>query len=1321
MGAHSFVAVLCAAIMVPASPSLAQTARKSHLSEHLSFQDVNAFAQDSLGYMWIATLGGLNRYNGYAFEQFLHNPSDSTSLLNDFVFALLVDSSDRLWIGTARGVCRYDFESETFVSYPGVPFSATTYGFFEDHDGHIWTATPQGPGRIETGSRSVVFPGPEKNVNLLWEDRQGHLWMGMTGDQGLAVNRNGALWDFHTLPGSRSVTCIYVDPQGIWWLGTNEGVILFDPANHSSHLPSSPFPAGEQVNRAKITFIKEVEPLKVIIGTETDGFYLYDMMAKTLSHNTPARFNPHNSAQLHNCFIDRQKNVWIGTYDKGIAIGNKQSDHFNQDEILSGKVEGKFVTRVMEDQGHNLWIGTRYNGLYRYAADGAFSAYKISDFIPDYNEFLEVVYIDSKNRIWIAFESKLIIATADPAGRLRIDRKLDIDNVRVVKEGRDGVFWLGSWNGIFRTELERSAVRMERKDSSNITDICILDSGEVLYASYERGIFRIGADGTGPQRLGFPDGAEAIARTTVTLYEDGLGRLWLGSYGNGLLCRTGERCTRISAADGLPNNNVLCFQEDLNGDIWASTSHGISRLKPSGESFRISNYYNDGAFPADQYHEKSGCRTHDGSICFGGNHGLTFFNPSGFQPNSNPPLVHIEDLKIFNQSIRPAPQGSVLKKSLLLTDGIVLNHRQRTISLDYAGIDFYTSNNLTYKYKLEGFDKRWNDVGTHRRASYSNIPPGDYTFLVTAINEDGVESAAPARLNVIVKSAPWFTWRAWTAYSFIVALLAFFILRSIFNARLNRQRAELERSEKEREKEISKMKITFFTNISHELRTPLTLISAPLEKLLNEDRIDAGSRDLVAVADRNAHRMLQLINQLMDSVKIENGVLSLNVKKVDIISLLEHIHESFRYRAEQKKIDLVFSPHVSSLTLWADADKIEKILYNLLSNAINHTPGNGKVMLDTFVQDEKFVVSVSDTGEGIPPEKLDGLFVRYRKIEGSSGSKPDYSGSGIGLHYTRTLVEKHKGQISARLRPEGGMVFSFTLPLGDAYSDKEKEEGGSDSQSLLSGYEYDSAHPGKASGSGRGARILVVEDNVELKEFLVGLLSRDYRVRSSTNGREALDMLKKEAPDLILSDVIMPGLSGYDLCASVKQDPEFCHIPVVLLTAKTSMPEQVEGLESGADVYICKPFSIDYLQLAIKNLLHRKELLQRYFSTPKPEAGGLPEESLSGRDKTFLDRLTKLLEEELDNPDLNVDQMALSLGFSRTALYHKIKGLTGLSPNDFVRNYRFKCAGELLLDSSAQLVEIAERTGFSSYSYFSKAFKQHFGVAPKAYRSSRGR
>ncbi len=1308
------------------------TSRRS--SSHISFLNVNSFCEDSLGYMWIATLGGLNRYNGYEFMQYMHDVADSTSLNDDFVFSLLCDSSNRLWVGTTVGVNRYDFATNSFERYSGI--TAPVYSFYEDSGGRIRVASTAGTGWVDTANRRVELDGPQRNVNLYWEDSSRRLWVGMSEDEGLAVRKDGDQWEYYSLPGNRWVTDRYGDPQGMWWLGTNAGLVMFDPVSRTFKDPPPAFRDNDRLGKTRISFIREIEPLKLLIGTTTQGMFLYDILSQTMQHNEPRQLNPLYSSQLLSCYIDKKKNVWVGSYDKGFAVGNRYLDYFNSDHTLSDLFKNKFITRVVADRYDNLWISTRYDGLYCYTSTGKLTTYNVrnSALFPAGNDFLESLFIDSHDRIWIGFDNWLVVGDISADGHIRSWKRADLKHVRVVKEDHHGNIWLGTWTELLRIERGQPLDAMKKiyptEGVANIPDICVLRSGDLLFSSYGEGVFRIGEDGAAPELQHPAVEAKPVTDRCITMFEDSEQRLWMGSYGNGALCLSEGKYTVFNWKDGLPGNNVLCFQEDINGCMWMSTSYGISKLKFSAAGTVFTNYFSSDGTLGDQYHEKAGCRHSDGRIFFAGNHGLTFFNPDNILPNRTPPVVRLEDLKVSNQSVQPSPDGPVLTKSIALTDKITLDHTQTNISLDYVGFDFIAPGKLTYKYRMEGIDPEWNDVGSFRRASYSNLRPGRYTFRVSAVNGDGVASVRPASLQIVVKPAPWFSWPAWLLYSLLLVTVVVTLVRFWFKTKMNAQLLEFEHNEREREKEISEMKINFFTNISHELRTPLTLISAPLEQLMSLRSSDSTGIRLLHTISRNVQSMLRLIDQLLDFGKIENGVLYLRVDRVELMEQIRCIQDGFTYTAERKHIRLAFKPHTPRMELWIDTDKLEKILHNLLSNALKYTPKNGSVTIATSEvsaaeaigkypkldpgREMPFVeITVTDSGPGIPAEKLDELFVRYRQINGSSGFRPDYGGSGIGLHYTKRLVEKHNGQIVAGIRPEGGMAFSFILPTEDIYSEIEKTHG--ETGVLSGGMETGQPKQPEPAGQKHPYTVLIAEDNIELMDFIRTILSDHYRLIEALDGDKAWDLAQKESPDLILSDVIMPGMSGYQLCSQVKQNPALSHIPVVLLTAKTAIFDQVEGLEQGADAYICKPFNVDYLLLTIKNLFMSRDRLRQFFSTPQTDGNISIPVSLNPHDKKFMDKLTGLLEQQLSNPNLNIDYIARDLGFSRTGLYRKIKGLTDMSPIDFMTSYRLRQAAEMIIDNERQLSDIAEQTGFSSYSYFSKSFKKHFGVTPKEY------
>lgn len=1304
------------------------------VSSKISYLNVQSFCQDSLGYMWIATLHGLNRYNGYEFNQYFYDKEDSTSLDNDMVFALYLDSSHRLWIGTLTGVNLYDFEHNTFIHYKNSNgHSANVYSFYEDHSGDVWVATHEGLGLIDTIHQKVIFSAKTNCiVYSIWEDNSQRLWMGTS--MGLAENKNDSLWKYYPLPDHRQeLTSIYKDPKGAWWMGTNAGMICFDPLSRSFlKLPSSNL-EQPQLALSRISFIIEIDQLKLLIGTASHGLFQYDILSQTIEQNTPWRLNNFDSSELLCCYVDHQKNVWIGSYDKGFSVWNKSLEYFNGEHRLSELVENNFVTRIVEDHFGNLWIGTRYNGLYHYTPSGKIKIYNAtnSDLLND-NKPIESLFIDSENRIWIGLADQLIAADIFPNGNINILKQKKFTQVRTMKEDKSGNLWIGSWNGLFKIKSNNAInEKLPPYYHGNIPDVCILDSGDVLFSSYGQGIFRLAKDDTIARIVEVPENAIFAAQACVTLFEDSQNRIWAGSYGHGLICVDKSQIRTFTKKDGLSNNNVLCFQEDSEGFIWMSTSNGISKLNPTDKTF-INYSSNDGTL-GNQYHEKGGLKHTDGRIFFTGNHGLTFFNPLVVLPHKEPPVVVLEDLKIFNRSIRPEPNSLNLIKNISYASSITLNHKQSNFSLDYTAFDFIAANKLNYAYKLEGFDERWNYMGNFRRASYSSLPAGSYNFRVKAINRDGVESIQPASIQIKVKPAPWFSWQAWVLYFLIFISAIYYLFRLVFKVKMNRKLLEVEHNERLREQEIAEMKMNFFTNISHELRTPLTLISAPIEQLANQEELRGTNKKLMDTISRNVSNMLRLINQLLDFSKIENGTLTLLVQKEDLILHIKNIHDVFLYPAAKKQIEITFTPHISSLVLWVDTDKLEKILNNLLSNALKHTPEKGHINITTQALNKAdvelkysgkissscnsyFEIEVTDSGQGIQENKLGELFRRYRRINGPSGLKPDYGSSGIGLHYTKHLVEEHNGQIRAKVHPEGGMIFSFILPIDDVYTDNEKQ---TSTELLITTLQNNNHSNKKKPEIKKQHTILIVEDNSELLEFIKELLSVDYKTLEATDGNQGWELVQEKSPDLILSDVLMPGMSGYQLCNLVKTHLEHSHIPVILLTAKSTIYDQVEGLEKGADQYICKPFNVDYLLLTIKNLFKARDKLRQYYSTPQTSAEKeipIPV-GLSEYDKRLMGKLTVILEKELPNPELNIDYIGRDLGLSRTSFYRKMKGLMNMTPIEFLSSYRLKKAAEMLLEGTLSLSEISDKTGFSSYSYFSKSFKKHFGVPPKKYKT----
>lgn len=783
-----------------------QPSREERLSEHLSLLDVTSFAQDRFGHIWIGTLGGLNKYNGYEFEHFYNEPGDPASLSSDFVFTLHYESQqDRLWVGTISGLCRYNPEDEGFIRCVE---GYSVYDIHQDTEGYLWLATPVGALRYDPESGESAIQRPGTDVKVYWEDDHGKLWMGTNGS-GIGTRTHADVWEMIPVPQKRTVTCIFQAPDRNWWLGTDDGLLFFDPTTRTFVEPSGIQTLRQAVSHTGINFLREVEPMKVLVGTSTQGVYLYNILSQRLEHNKPSCYNPKRSSQAQCCFIDENGMVWIGTYDKGFFIAKKQSDYFCTDQTLNDAVRNKFCTRIVPGKDGAMWISTRYDGIFRYEKDGRYTYYSsdnllygnsVNDSPASGKDFLEAILIDSKGKIWAAFESCLVMGRVE-GKRLAPEKKTMLRNVRTIKESENGTVWCGTWTGLY--EVGKSGALADKavcRIPGNVPEFIFQKDGTMLVSVYSDHIYTFEPGKGAPTALILPEPYAEIARNCITLSRDRRGNLWLGSYYHGMACIGADgNYFRLTEGDGLPSNNVLCFQEDNTGTMWASTHSGIVRIDPDKDRLRATTFNLRSLFPGEQYHEKSGGISTGGVLFFGGNHGVTYFHPADIPANTDAPRINIEDLKVFNKSLTPQDVSGLLTRDINHTREVVLGHSQKTITIDYAGIDYFSSNNLSYRYQLEGLDKEPVSVGTHRRASYPNLPSGKYTFRVWAIGEDGQTSTAPAELGIRIKKSPWVSTPALALYIVLLLLFLSSLIMTLTVVKKNRAREEQARQAKEKE------------------------------------------------------------------------------------------------------------------------------------------------------------------------------------------------------------------------------------------------------------------------------------------------------------------------------------------------------------------------------------------------------------------------------------------------------------------------------------------------------------------------------------------
>ena len=791
--------------------------------------------------------------------------------------------------------------------------------------------------------------------------------------------------------------------------------------------------------------------------------------------------------------------------------------------------------------------------------------------------------------------------------------------------------------------------------------------------------------------------------------------------------------TSYSAKDGLPTDVLSSLAEDTKGDIWIGSESGLSKMDIVNHHF--DNYLKQEIGEELSFEESTAIRAEDGRLLFGTNRGLLCFTPELIRKNSYVPGIVLSGLKIANKDVVPRPE-SVLPESLNSLSHLYLSHKENTVTLSFAALDMSFPENVKYAYMLDGFDKEWNYVGKQRTATYTNLPKGNYVFRVKSTNGAGIWVENERALRITVKPSFWETPYAYVIYTLgfmLILLVGAYTLFVIYRLK----------HEVSVEQQVTDMKLRFFTNISHELRTPLTLIEGPLEYILKRSDLSKDVREQLQVVERNTHRMLRLVNQILDFRKIQNHKMKLCIEQIDIVAFVHKIMENFESIAESNKIDFIFETEQPKLKLWVDADKVEKIVFNLLSNAFKYTQPGKTITVFIHENEDTVTVGVQDQGIGISENKKASLFVRFETLLDKNLFNPN--SSGIGLSLVKELVEMHHASIHVDSKEGEGSCFSVDFLKGkDHYgenaefvlSDNVEIIGEASKHSLPVDVEtpvvavpedkpeaVPAADEADKASVSETKTMLLIEDNLELRFFLRSIFSQRFRIIEAANGVEGLEKAIKYVPDIIISDIMMPEKDGITLVKELREELTTSHIPIVLLTAKTDMDTKLQSLELGADSYITKPFSATYLEARVDNLLARRQKLRQFYcdhlmdiNPPKVENEEEEVDVMSQQDRRFLEQLTNFMERNIDNGELVVDDLVHEMAVSRSVFFKKLKSLTGLAPIEFIKEMRVKRAAQLIETGEFNMTQISYMVGINDPRYFSKCFKQRFGMTPTEYR-----
>lgn len=1318
------------------------------INEGLSQSTVFSIDQDKRGNMWFATYDGVNKYDGYAFTVYQHNEDDPNSIANDISRIVKTDSQGRVWIGTRDGLSRYDEEKDIFQNffYEKKGKHLQVNGIEEISPEQLLISTPEGLIMFDIKESKFIddsFSTAMHKTIASTLYRQGDLIYIGTPTDGL-YNYSITQKTFEkVIPilGTKQIQAILQQsPTRIWVATEGAGLFLINPKTKEIknylHSPSNP----KSISSNYIRSLAMDSQNRLWIGTFNDLNIYHEGTDSFASYSSnPVENGSLSQRSVRSIFMDSQGGMWLGTYFGGLNYYHPIRNRFKNIRNIPYKnsLSDNVVSCIVEDKDKNLWIGTNDGGLNLYnPITQRFTSYTLQE---DENargigsNNIKAVYVDEK---------KSLVYIGTHAGGLSIlhrnggqvenfnqrNSQLVNENVYAILPDGEGNLWLGTLSALVRFNPEkRSFTTIEKeKDGTPVVSKQITtlfrDSHKRLWIGGEEGVSVFQQEGLDIQKASILPVSNVTKLFTNCIYEASNGVIWVGTR-EGFYCfnEKDKQIKRYNTTNGLPNNVVYGILEDSFGRLWLSTNRGISCFNPESEKFR--NFTESDGLQSNQFNTSSYCRTSVGQMYFGGINGITTFRPELLLDNPYTPPVVITKLQLFNKVVRPDDETGILTKNISETESITLKSWQTAFSIEFVVSNYISGQHNTFAYKLEGYDKEWYYLTDSRTVSYSNLPQGTYQFLVKAANSDGKWNPIPTALEIIVLPVWYKTWWALLIFfatfaGFITFVFRFFWMRKSMEAQL-----EIERRDKEHQEEINQMKMRFFINISHELRTPLTLILTPLQEIINKIS-DRWTRNQLEYIQRNANRLLHLVNQLMDYRRAELGVFELKAKKGNAHQLIQDNFLFYDKLARHKKITYTLHSELEDKEVLFDANYLELIVNNLLSNAFKYTESGQSIIVTLKEENGWLLLQVSDTGIGIPINKQGKIFERFYQIES------EHVGSGIGLSLVQRLIELHHGRIELDSEENKGSTFSVYLPQDLsvykpselASNDEQNEEEQVYSTNSKAMYFIDTEkveNESVESGDKKRGTILIVEDNNEIRRYLSNGLADLFNTLEAGNGEEALEKLKDNEVDVIVTDVMMPVMDGIKLCKNVKQNIRTCHIPVIILSAKTDIKDQMEGLQMGADDYIPKPFSLAILTTKIQNMMRtRRRMLDKYAKSLEVE----PEKiTFNAMDEALLKRAMTIVEKNMDNIEFSTDEFAREMNMSRSNLHLKLKAITGESTIDFIRKIRFNEAAKLLKDGRYTVAEVSTMVGFNTPSYFATSFKKYFGCLPTEYiKKSKG-
>lgn len=1338
-----------------------------NVTDGLSNNQVNAIFKDSEGFMWIGTMGGLNRYDGNSFRNFQNEVNDTTSIISNNIEEIYEDHINRIWINTFDGVNIYDPVKDVFIRNFNNEleklsiYETEIYEIYFDSLKNLWVSggneiiynynhtkdttitIDYAKYSIETKDWGPIASFSQNSKNQLWAISSNGVLICIDQNTNDIIYKNDYL--YNRFNGKEYEYIVFIDDEDDIWvsiINDAHGIFYFDNKSRDYfHIHKD----SEEVklNNNIVKCIEQDQSGRIWIGTDHGGINIIDKSDFSVDY---IMHNPYHKRSLSQnsvtcMFKDDTGIMWIGTYKQGVNYYHENIIRFNTiKNIPATEYSLSFddINCFEEDKSGNLWIGTNGGGLKYYDLERGI----IKQYVHDENDpnsigsdVIVSLYIDEEDKLWVGtFHGGLNYFDGEKFYQYKTSAQpysISSNHIWDITSDSNNNLWLATLGGgvnMFDKNREKF-FHYKSGDvnsvSSNFIMSLTLDSESNMWIATPDGLdFWDKQSGRFFHYTQKHDDPNSISHNHVNeIYEDSRGNIWVGT-GNGLNLydKNNDDFMVFRTNDGLPHNTIHSIVEDNNNNLWVGTLGGLCNIIVNKNNdnidFEFKNYDESDGLQGREFNLGAAYCMRNGNLVFGGPGGFNLFCPDDIYHNTQIPDVVFTNFQILNNNVSVGEiiNGRViLEKSITKTDEIVLKHKENMFSIEFAALSYFHPEKNKYKYKLDGFNEDWLSADVPK-VTYTNLNPGEYTFRVIASNNDGYWNYEGAGIKIVVLPPFWQSNIAMALYILIIAGalvgLRFIVVE---RARLKFE-SEQERIEAKRLKELDKLKTKFFTNISHDFKTPLTLIINPLDKIIKEVKDDNYKKQLSLVY-RNAKRLLNLVSQLLDFRRMEVQELKLNPSMGDIVQFTRDVCYSFSDLSEKKDINLTFNSNVERLEAYFDHDKYERILINLLSNSFKFTPEQGSVKVDiiapeenkkseNFESDKQHInIIVRDTGLGISSNKQKKIFERFYQDQ----LPPDMldSGTGIGLSLVNEYVKLHGGSIQLESKQGEGSCFTIIIPwINDPGLLKVDEEKDIENEKIL---ETDNG----ISKKKKVPLLLIVEDNEDFRFYLKDNLKKSYNIIEASNGKQGWKVTLSNIPDLVVSDVMMPVMDGIELAKKIKSDQRTSHIPLILLTAKNSEESKLEGFEKGADEYIAKPFSFKILESRIRNLITQRELLRSSFNNQidiKPS-----EISVTSLDEKLIEKAIKLVENNISNSGFSVEEMSKEIGMSRVHLYKKLISLTGKAPIEFIRIIRLKRAAQLLKESQLTVSEVAYEVGFNNPKYFTKYFKAEFNILPSQF------